>query len=207
MTKIKIPNRTASLPVQLATSQEIIAKSTGNPNVPGNAAPLAAFSTATTALSSAYMAVQSAEAALKAARIALVDAEATWTDARAQLAIFTDAATQGDPEKILTTGFDVRNARTPQQPVGQMLNLRAQLNGMAGNTKLSWDAQANADAYIIQCGTDPNDPSTFQFFACSADARFEGAGSVPGQRCYFRVAAVNRLGTGPWSASSERPVM
>ena len=207
MNKIKIPDRKASLPVQLAKSQEIITKSTNNPDVPGNATPLNDFSTATTAVSDAYVAVQTAEAALKSARIALKQNEALWIEARALLAAFTEAATSGDAEKILTTGFDVRNSRTPQQPVSQVLSLRVQLNGMAGNTKLSWDPQPHADSFIIQSGTDPNDLSTFQFFACSADSRFEGAGSEPGKVCYFRVAAVNRLGTGPWSAVGARPVM
>ena len=43
MNKIKIPNRAAQLPVQLATSQDIITKSTNNPDVPGNATPLNDF--------------------------------------------------------------------------------------------------------------------------------------------------------------------
>lgn len=207
MNTIKIPNRTALLPVQLATSQDIIAKSTNNADVPGNATTLNNFSTATAAVSDAYMAVQTAEATLKSARITLRQNEATWIDSRATLATFTEAVTNGDPEKILTTGFDVRNARTPQQPVSQVLNLRVQLNGMAGKTKLSWDTQLAADSFIIQCGTDPADFSTFKFFACSPDSRFEGAGAEPGKACYFRVAAVNRLGTGPWSDVGARPVM
>jgi hypothetical protein len=39
------------------------------------------------------------------------------------------------------------------------------------------------------------------------EAKFEGNGTIPGQKYWYCVAGVNKLGQGPWSKPALRPVM
>ncbi len=200
---------TNSLPIQgkLAKGQEIITMSTSNPNVPGNTAPLATFSSAQTALSAASAAADAARQASKMRTEEQNTALEAWNAAIVGLAAFTENATHGDPAKILSSGFDVRAERTPPQPVAQVGNVRVSYNGTPGYSNVRWDRETNSDAYVVQCSPEPITETSWKNMGTVTEAKFSGNGATPGVRCWYRVAGVNRLGQGAWSEPALRPVM
>ncbi len=192
---------------KLFRGEDIITKGTGNSNVPGNGPALTAFS-------AAQAAFQAAEAAMEAHRTAGATITATrdaaltvWMRDLTSLAAFTESATGGDPEKILSAGFGIKAPPSPPQPVGQVQNVRVAFNGEPGKSVVRWKRDANADAYVIQCSQDPNGEGNWVYMATTPEPKFTGNGAIPGKPCWYRVAAVNRLGQGPWSEPALRPVM
>ena len=130
-----------------------------------------------------------------------------WMQAITALAAFTESATGGDADKILSAGFGVKGLPSPEQPVGQVQNVRVTFNGEPGKSVLRWKRDRNADAYVIQCCQDPIVDNEWVYLATTPETKFTGNGAIPGQRCWYCVAAVNRLGQGPWSEPALRPVM
>jgi hypothetical protein len=93
---------TSKLPIasKLVKGQDIITKSTNNPDVPGNTTVLAAFSAAQAALDAANAAVEANRQLAKQLMTARENALAVWNTAITGLAGFTESATEGDAEKI-----------------------------------------------------------------------------------------------------------
>ena len=183
-----IVTNTSKLPVldKLAKGQDIITKSTANPNVPGNTAVLTAFSTAQTAR----------EVALE-----------TWTAKLNALASFTESATSGDAGKIESAGFAVRAPRTPPQPLPAPTGVVASTNGTPGHTLLDWPPLAGAKSYNVEISPDPITPTSWAFACSCTTSRADVNGAEPGKLYWYRVAGVNGKGQGPWSAFVPRPVM
>lgn len=192
---------------KLVKGQDIITKSTSNPNVPGNTAPLAAFSTAQTKLTAANAAYEANRQAATTLMTARDNALDEWNTTLTGLAGFTESATGGVAEKIQSAGFAVRGSATPPRPVGQVQDVRVSYNGTPGYSDVRWERETSADAYMVQCSPDPITEASWKNMGTVTRAKFEGNGATPGQKCWYRVAAVNALGAGPWSEPALRPVM
>ena len=207
MAIIAINTSQLPIPQKLIRGQDIITKSTSNPNVPGNTVLLTAFSTqqvAFTAANAAYEANRQDARELLSARDAALEA---WNGALTGLAGFTESATGGDETKILSAGFGVRAAATPPQPVSQILNVRVNFTGMPGYSEVRWKRDANADAYVVQCSPDPITETSWKNMEIVTEPKYQGNGATPGQKCWYRIAGVSRLGQGPLSEPALRPVM
>jgi hypothetical protein len=204
-----IATNTTRLPIldKLMKGQDIITKSTGNPNVPGNAAALTAFTNAQADLEAANTAYESNRQTgvqLLAARdVALL----AWNTALNGLAGVTENATGGEAVKILSAGFDVRGPATPKPPLGAPTDLLAMTNGSPGVTKLTWSPLDGARLYVIQQNPNPTVDTGWAQVATSTKARCETNGVEPGSEMWYRVAGVDSTGQGPWSAPTSRPVM
>ena len=135
------------------------------------------------------------------------DALAGWNNALNNLAAFTESATEGDPTKITSTGFDVRGAATPKPPLGAPTDVLAQTNGSPGVTKLTWKPLDGVRLYIIQQNPNPTVENGWTQVATSTKARIATNGVAPGSVMWYRVAGVDSTGQGPWSAPASRPVM
>ena len=148
---------TSQLPValKLVKGQEIIVKSTANPNMPGNTAPLATLVSAQATLTAANAAVEANRLNAKELILTRDVALAGWNSALTGLAAFTESVTGGDAVKIVSTGFDVRAAATPPQPLGQILNVRVNFTGVPGHSEVRWQRDAYADAYMVQRSPEP----------------------------------------------------
>ena len=195
------------IPTKLVKGQDIITKSTGNPNAPGNAASLAAFSNTQAdlvAANEAHVAALGNLDTLMAARTAALD---NWKTALNGLAGVTQNATGGDETKILSTGFDVRRAPTPPPPAGAPGPLTVKLNGSPGVTKLSWPPVTDAKSYLVEQSPDPITPTSWVQVDTPTKASCELDGADPGKVYWYRVAAVSPSGAGPWSGPASRPVM
>lgn len=205
----KITTNTSKLNVlqKCEKGASIITQSTGNPLVPGNAVPLAAFSDAQTELVDANAAVVTARETLATLIARRNTAETTWEGQVALLAAFTESATNGSADAILSAGFGVRGPGTPPQPLPAPDSLLAKTNGAPGVTKLSWRALSGAVSYVVQWSPDPMTATSWETVATPTKASCEPEGAVPGQVSWFRVAGVNAVGQGPWSAPACREVM
>lgn len=207
MAIIAINTNKLPLPDKLQRGQDIITKSTANPNVPGNAAVLTAFSNAQEDLVTANTAHLGAQTTLKNLMDQRDAALVAWNNALTNLAGFTQSATQGVLEKITSTGFDVRPPRTPLPPLEAPTELLAKTNGAPGVTKLSWTPLDGARLYVIQQNPNPTMDNGWVQVATSTKARTETDGVEPGKEMWYRVAGVDSEGQGPWSAPTCRPVM
>ena len=204
-----IAANTYRLPIaqKLARGQTIITKSTDNPNVPGNATVLATLSAAQEALAAANADFEAIQLLAKQ-RLAVRDAAlAVWNASINSLAAFTECATGSDPAKILSAGFDVRSAKTPQRPVQQIINVQVSYTGNPGYSEVLWKRDPDADAYRVQRSPEVITETSWEEVGTVTEAKYGGNGATPGQKCWYRIAGINRLGQGPWSEPALRPVM
>lgn len=207
MSQIAINISRLSIPDVLVRISGIISMSDNNPAAPNNGPLVTLLTTARTELSDAHGAFEDARktcAELKAVRDAKF---AAMRVAVTNLAAFTEIATGGDAAKILSTGFDIKSEPVPPSPVGQILNVRVSFTGEPGKSIVTWKADPYADAYRVQCCQDPLDANAWVDLGTVAEPKFVGNGAIPGKKCWYRVAGVNRLGEGLWSEPTLRPVM
>jgi hypothetical protein len=101
----------------------------------------------------------------------------------------------------------VRAEPSPAQPVSQVENVKVLFNGFPGHSEVRWKRETNADAYVVERSADPITPTGWDNLGTVTEAKCEGNGTIPGQKCWYRVAAVNKLGQGPWSEPALRPVI
>ena len=209
MSKIKINVSHIPVPQKLVRGMEFINMGTGNPNVPGNAALITAMTTAQTALQNAEEAMVQARNTARQKTVDRNTALATWGTAVTNLAGFTQSATAGNAGKILSAGFGVANPPVPL-PVPALVavtGVTVALNGSPGHSKVSWNHVPGADGFLVQGSADPITPTSWQMPQISMKLACDTNGATAGQKYWYRVAAFNGGGQGPWSPVTERPVM
>lgn len=207
MSQIKLGISRMPIEQKLTLGQNIITASTANPNVPGNTAVLAAFSTTQTTLQAKLATAVAARSASKTCTTAQTDADAAWIARLLALAAFTQSATSGDAEKIESAGFSIRGTPAPVPLPTQVMSLNVLLNGTPGHSKLSWQIVPVAEGYLVQGSPDPITATSWAQSIVSTKANFSANGATAGQKYWYRVAAFNAAGLGPWSEPASRPVM
>lgn len=207
MANIAINTSKLPIPGKVDKGQQIITMSTGNPNVPGNTAVLAAFSDLQADLVAANEAHSNAQRTVDGLMASRDAALVAWNNGLTTLAAFTQIATQGDEPKILSTGFEVRRAPTPPPPASAPGPLTVKLNGSPGVTKLSWPPVPDAKSYLVEQSPDPVTDTSWAQVDTPTKASCELDGADPGKVYWYRVAAVSPSGAGPWSGPASRPVM
>jgi hypothetical protein len=209
MSKIKVNVSDLPVPQKLIRGMEFITMGTSNPNVPGNAALITALTAAQTALQNAEEAVEQARNTAKQKTADRNTALAAWMTAVTNLAGFTQSATAGNAGKILSAGFEVANPAVPL-PVPELVavtGVTVAINGMPGHSKIEWNPVPGADGYLVQGSADPITPVSWQMPQISMKLTADTNGATAGQKYWYRVAAFNGNGQGPWSPVTERPVM
>lgn len=204
-----IAAKTYRLPIveKLTKGQAIITMSTDNPHVTGNEAAVARLAAAQAALEQANLAYEMHCSEAKALLTQRNAAVQEWNAAITGLASLTESLTDGDPEKILSTGYGVRAPKSAPQSPGAIEEVRVQYDGKPGYSLITWKSDPHASAYRVQFSPDPITDTSWVELGVSIEAKYRGNGATPGERCWYRIAAVNRLGQGPWSMPALRPVM
>ena len=112
-----IAANTYRLPIvdKLLQGAVIIAKSTDNPEVLGNEAAVTRLAAAQAAFAAANLAFEAIRLQAKELLTARDTAVAEWNSAINSLAALTESITNGNPAKILGTGFGVRSPKSPTQ--------------------------------------------------------------------------------------------
>lgn len=191
----------------LAKGADVIAKSTNNALVPGNAAELAEFVTAQAALETANTVCEAAKTTAKAKTAARNAAQAVWKAKYKALAGATEDITGGQLEAVLSAGFDLKADPSPTLELDAPTNLRAATNGTPGKTKLTADSLPGAVSFLVEQSPDPITADSWEQVATPTKPSCTLEGAEPGKKCWFRMAGINPLGQGPWSEPVARPVM
>ena len=201
--------KVSQLPIteKFVKGAQIITMSTNNPLVPGNTAAVTAFSNAQADFIAANDAYETSRAVTANLLSQREDAEAAWNMFLNGLAGVTENATQGDRTAILGAGFEVRGTRTPTPPLPAPTALEVATNGSPGVSKLKWKPVRAAKSYLVEESSEPITPDGWVQVDTPTKASCEIDGAEPGRVCWFRVAAVNPTGSGPWSEPAKRPVM
>ena len=204
-----ITTHSNKLPIsnKILMGQDVITKSTANPNVPGNEAALAAFAAAQEELIHATNEEIAARSTLAEKMTARDNAVANWMAQLNGLAACTASATGGKAEKIESAGFRVRAARTPTQTLPAPVKVLARTNDRPGHTQLRWPPLHGAKSYVVQRCADPMSAEGWEFATSCTAASADVNGAEPGTPYWYRVAGVNGKGQGPWSQPVCRPVM
>ena len=208
-TMANIALNTNRLPItgKIVKGQQIITMSTGNPLVPGNVAALTAFGNAQADLIAANDAYETSRGVTANLLSQRDDAEAAWNTTLNGLAGVTENATQGDKTAILSAGFDVRGPKTPPPPISAPTGVAVATNGSPGVSKVKWNPVTRAKSYLVEMSPDPITEKSWEQVDTPTKASCEATGAEPGKIQWFRVAAVNASGAGPWSEPAKRPVM
>ena len=203
---LKLGLRGLSIVDKLTKGTCVISLGTDNAQVPGNGPALAALKEQQERLTAHLQQVANLEADLRAARTALAMQEKEWDSAFGALGIFTESATGGVPEAVLGAGFDVRRTAGTLSQVEAPAEVTVEFTDRPGETLLTWKRPTGAVAFIMQWAADFRDDASWQYCGTVTDTQAKLRVAGPGQRVWFRVAAVSSRGTGPWSTPVARQV-
>ena len=167
------------------------------PNAADFEAILSTFSQSITDWMSARSAANAAASAMATARTAMEAALNTRGG-------YVQITSNGNTEAILSSGFDVRAARTPATPLDAPSSLAVDLNGVSGLMLLSWQADPYAKGYLVQYSEDVT-PRQWQVQPRVSTAKLSLSDMTLSTTYVFQVAALGgSTGQSPWSPEVSR---
>ena len=174
----------------------------GNPNFPTPSPTPAVFDPILAAYRARLAAIAAKEAelaSLEGGLPALRDALENQLNLRASSA---EVVAGGDPEKLLTTGFELQADGTPTTVLPPPQNLKARIGQNAGEVALSCEPVKRAKSYIWECREHVAGQAPGPWVACkfSSGASTVATGLVSGREYAFRVRALGPNDVeSPWS--------
>ena len=115
---------------------------------------------------------------------------------------YVDLVANGDPNVILSYGFQVRANPTPVGDLAAPANLSVELNGTPGLMLLTWEGVEKARAYNLQISPASTPARTWAPLLTSSTTKTRLDDLKLGQLYAFRVAAVGgATGQSPWSTA------
>jgi hypothetical protein len=143
--------------------------------------------------------VESLKTALRAALVKRNTKVSAMRDHTTDAAAVIRIATGGDPVALLAAGVGVAKAKSPVgQPAAPTL-LRVVESNFEGAVRLRWKRPVRRCAFAIQMTTAPSALRGWKSVAISIKQSGTVTGLKSGLKCWFRVAASNSHGQGPWS--------
>lgn len=191
----------------LTLARRVRSGMTDNPHFPDPDPPVEVLSTEISRLTDQLRDYAALRSELRRRR---VEMDATVAELRALLrrvAHHVDNRSEGDAEKILSAGLDVRREPTPLR-MPALTRLEAGPGRDEGTVRLSWERCPARPTYEIQRALeDPGGRDSWEHAALSTRSRVLLTGQPSGSRLWYRVRAVSPRGAGAWSdpASSIVP--
>lgn len=122
-----------------------------------------------------------------------------------QLSKYVMAKAPGDLVKQLSSGFELRNAPIPIDPIKPPARLNALQSGKEGCVDLVWHKVHGARTYeVFITSEDPTEPQAWHHAAHSTRIRTQVHGLEPGRLYHFRVRAILAAGEGPFSQVASK---
>ena len=105
----------------------------------------------------------------------------------------------GDIPLFLSTGFDIKSEGQPVGLASTPSGLAAKEGPFSGSIALNWDFQQEARSFVVQMSTDISNPTAWTHESVVTRSEFTIVGLTSGTKYWFRVAAINAAGQGPYS--------
>ncbi len=153
----------------------------------------------TEAAAKACAAVEAAKLALKAA---LHDRKIKLRAARQHadyIGLKLSSKAADDPAAFLRAGLEVAKEKQPVGLPSAPAHLRARATDFEGRAKLRWLRPVRRCTFLVEMTTDPNAATGWKQVRISLRQSCEVDGLESGKKYWFRLAASNAHGQGPWS--------
>jgi hypothetical protein len=206
--KVKVKNPVPELPEsqRIPAAQNIHDQLTGNASFPTPSPTLLVFQghidDAAASMVGAASAITAARMAIQAKNLAL---DALNNDT-AFLAAYVDNVAQGDEEKILSSGFQLRAPKTPVSLPPAPIMVEVFAGEFQGQLLARCQPVASVRLYEYQTTLDPNTESSWVTRGSSSRSSMEINALTSGDYCWVRIRAINTAGPGPWSTAAGRTV-
>jgi hypothetical protein len=135
-------------------------------------------------------------------RSALSDRHVKVRAARAAVtraAMFVSSETRGDAAGLLAAGLEIESAKRPVGRPSAPEQLRATATEFEGVVQLRWKRPVRRCAFLVQMTRDPAAADGWKQVTVSIRQSCEVTGLASGEKHWFRVAATNTQGQGPWT--------
>jgi hypothetical protein len=206
MASIKLNFSRLSVPEKVALTRLIVTNMTGNSHFTTPNPTLTAIGLAADFLEQAESEVQAARQEAKAKTTTRNNKMDDLDRLMTQAVGYVTAVSGGNEEIIQSAGMDLRatpgTSTAPSLPAA----LSATAGDLDGAIDLSWDPVVGAASYVIEMSPDPPTATSWNHKGVSTKSTFTVAGLTSGTRLWFRVAAVNANGQGPWTDPATKIV-
>jgi hypothetical protein len=206
MSSIKLNFGRLSVPEKVALTRSVVTKMTTNSHFPTPQPTLTAIGLSADDLEQAEREAKDTRQAAKAKTTIRNNKEDDLERLMAQMVAYVTTVSGGDEEIIQSAGMDVRDAPGVSTVPAQPAALSATAGDFDGTMDLSWDPVVGATSYVIEASPDPPTATSWGHHGVSTKSTFTVPGLTSGTRLWFRVAAVNPNGQGPWSDPATKIV-
>lgn len=186
----------SSLPVaqKILKARFYATQLTNNTNFTTPDPSIKTISDAATALETAYN--DAADGSKTKAALAKT-AEATLDSIIVLFAAYVQFISKGDATIIRSSGLEVKEIKTPPQPLPAVTGLTIDTGINEGEITLSWDKIPNSKVYKIESSPDGN--TNWQHIGESTKITITLTNLPSATKLWLRVAAIGAKGQGPWS--------
>jgi hypothetical protein len=204
MAKIKLNLKNLSTLEKIAQARQIVTALTGNTNFE---TPHPALATVTGVINNVEQInadVQAARAAARMKTSELTESEATLDRILTQLASYVESVSGGDEAMIASAGMTTRAQPSAPAMPSTPQGLLATAGAHEGEIALQWEKVTRARSYVVQQSPDPPTDTSWTQSTITVKPQATIAGLTPGQKYWFRVAAVGAKGQSGWSDPATR---
>ncbi len=120
-----------------------------------------------------------------------------------QLGGYVQQASEGDRDKILSSGFDVRREASPIGLLPAPQNVRAVTTAYPGRLVVRWSGVKGRSNYQLWQTLDPKDPASWTLVTITSKNRHVIEDLTSDQVYYYRVTALGTAGSSPVSDSAS----
>ena len=120
-------------------------------------------------------------------------------EAATRVASFLLAETRGDPALLLAAGLELEAEKRAVGLPSAPTQLRATATAFEGKVRLAWKRPVRRCEFLVEMTRDPAATEGWKQVAISIRQSCELTGLESGTKHWFRVAANNSHGTGPWA--------
>lgn len=197
MAKVKIGFSGLSVSEQVERARLIIGKMTGNATYPTPNPTLLVVGAAADALETAYNESRNRDK-IKVAALKLRRKEMLFL--ANQLGAYVQEASDGDAEKIFSSGFSVRGTKTPHPDIAGMVgNVRLSDGSNSGKVRVDFDKASDAVIYIIEASRTIDFSDENLLKGVTTKTHKEIGGLTVGIKYWVRVFGLGREEVGPYS--------